>query len=75
MTRILLSAVALISIGLATAACEGGRSDYAYSQRRGVNSDIAVTHQIGPTSLYPGHNFTDYSEPKGTYPWRVDEHH
>lgn len=64
---------ALLAAAASLAGCTGWFGDFDYSQRRAINSDIAATHEIGPTSLYPGENFTSRSEPLGRYPWQIDE--
>lgn len=74
MGRTLYMSIAVTLAGLSLTGCAGGFDDFG-SQRRGINSDIAATHEIGPSSLYPGGNFSGGLEPKGTYPWQIDERH
>jgi hypothetical protein len=75
MTRYQLAPMALAA-SLALAACSGGARDMEYTQARGINADIAASHeQEGPTALYPGASFTNHREPLGVYPWQLDENH
>ncbi len=69
----LLPALLLVTLGVA--ACAENADDFGSLRRRGINADIASVHETGPTALYPGQRFDDVSEPKGVYPWQLDERH
>lgn len=74
-TRYALPPLVLTAL-LALAACGGGARDMEYTQARGIDADIAASHeQDGPTALYPGASFTNHREPIGVYPWQLDEKH
>lgn len=75
MRRILAFGLGVTLAAPSLTGCGGGATDMDYTSARGTNSDIAAIYEHGPTSLYPGMNFTIGSEPLGTYPWQLNENH
>jgi len=77
MNRILLAAAVLAALapGLIACANDEGASSVEYSRSREISSDIASTHETGPTSLHPGANFSQEEEPNGAFSWQTGETH
>lgn len=59
------------------AGCTGGAREVDYPPERGISADIAATHDLGASSLYPGMDMSAGSvgEPLGVVPWQLGERH
>ena len=77
MKRILFSAalIGLLAPALLACADNDGASSVEYTRSREISTDIASTHETGPTSLHPGANFSQHEEPNGAFSWQTGETH